>query len=59
MLSGITVNWSLLLVFTSLSITGATIGIKLRKSTKPEKLKTGFGWFILLTGISIILKEVL
>lgn len=59
MLSGIPVNWSLLLVFTLLSIAGAASGIKLRKSIKPNKLKAGFGWFILLTGITIIVKELL
>ena len=59
MLSGISVNWSLLLLFTLLSIAGAYLGIKLRKSIKPEKLKAGFGWFILLTGTAIILKELL
>lgn len=52
-----TIDWSLLLIFTFASIIGIFIGIYLSKKIHGAKLKTGFGWFVLLMGIYIILKE--
>jgi uncharacterized membrane protein YfcA len=52
-----TIDWSLLLLFTFASIIGIFIGIYLSKKIHSAKLKTGFGWFVLLMGIYIILKE--
>jgi uncharacterized membrane protein YfcA len=52
-----TIDWSLLLLFTFASIIGIFIGIYLSKKIHGAKLKTGFGWFVLLMGIYIILKE--
>ena len=51
------IDWKLILIFTSLSIVGIFIGNALSKKIKDEKLKTGFGWFVLLMGIYIIIKE--
>ncbi len=50
-------NWNLLLTFTICSIIGVFIGSYLSKKIEGEKLKTGFGWFVLAMGIYIILKE--
>ena len=50
-------NWNLLLLFTSCSIIGVFIGSFLSKKIEGEKLKTGFGWFVLAMGIYIIIKE--
>ena len=50
-------NWSLLILFTSCSIIGVFIGSFLSKKIEGEKLKTGFGWFVLAMGIYIIIKE--
>jgi uncharacterized protein len=50
-------NWLLLVVFTLLSIAGIFIGRRLSEKIPSEKLKKGFGWFILLMSIYIIIKE--
>jgi uncharacterized membrane protein YfcA len=51
------IDWNLLLIFTALSILGIFIGISLAKKVDGAKLKTGFGWFVLVMGMYIILKE--
>jgi len=56
-LSSQTIDWQLLLVFTGLSIVGIFIGSALSKKINEKVLKTGFGWFVLLMGIYIIIKE--
>ena len=58
-LSTQTIDWQLLLIFTSLSIVGIFIGSALSKKINEEVLKTGFGWFVLVMGIYIITKELL
>ena len=52
-----TIDWQLLLFFTLASIIGIFIGNFISKKVKEEKLKTGFGWFVLAMGIYIILRE--
>ncbi|WP_395062365.1 sulfite exporter TauE/SafE family protein [Flavobacterium sp.] len=51
------IDWNLMLIFTSCSIFGIFIGSYLSKKIDSEKLKTGFGWFVLAMGIYIIIKE--
>jgi uncharacterized membrane protein YfcA len=51
-------NWILLLSFTGLAIIGIFIGGKLADRISGSSLKKGFGWFVLLMAIYIILKEV-
>jgi uncharacterized membrane protein YfcA len=51
-------NWMLLLSFTILSIVGLFIGIKLSEKVSGLSLKKGFGWFVLLMGLYIIVKEI-
>jgi uncharacterized membrane protein YfcA len=58
-LSTQTIDWQLLLIFTSLSIVGIFIGSALSKKINEKILKTGFGWFVLVMGIYIITKELL
>lgn len=50
-------DWNLILTFTVCSIIGVFIGSYLSKKIEGEKLKTGFGWFVLAMGIYIIVKE--
>lgn len=50
-------DWFLLLIFTGFSIIGIFIGIALSKKIDGSKLKTSFGWFVLIMGIYIIIKE--
>ena len=58
-LSTQTIDWPLLIMFTVLSIVGIFIGSALSKKINERVLKTGFGWFVLITGIFIITKELL
>ena len=50
-------DWSLLLPITAIAITGTFIGRKLGETIPGEKLKKGFGWFVLIMGIYIIIHE--
>lgn len=50
-------DYSLLMKFTSASIIGMFIGLFFAKKMDGSKLKTGFGWFVLIMGIYIIIKE--
>lgn len=51
------IEWLFLLIFTGISVIGIFLGIYLNKFIPGEKLKKGFGWFVLLMGIYIIWKE--
>ena len=51
-------NWTVLIVFTVLSIAGIFLGSKIAEKIPGPSLKKGFGWFILVMGIYIIVKEV-
>jgi uncharacterized membrane protein YfcA len=51
-------DWNLLISFTLCSITGIFIGNSISKKIRAEKLKIVFGYFVLLMGVFIILKEV-
>jgi uncharacterized membrane protein YfcA len=50
-------DWKLLLLVTALAIAGIFLGNTMSKKVSPEKLKKGFGWFVLVMGIYIIIKE--
>jgi uncharacterized protein len=56
-ISNTKIEWTFLLEFTAFSIAGIFVGILLSKKTSNEKLKPVFGWFVLITGIYIIIKE--
>ncbi len=50
-------DWTLLLTVTSLAIGGIFVGNYLSKLVDGNKLKKGFGWFVLVMGIYIIVNE--
>ena len=52
------IDWIFLLIFTSLSMVGIFIGGYLNKFIDAKKLRTAFGWFVLVMGIYIIGKEI-
>jgi uncharacterized membrane protein YfcA len=52
-----TMDWNLLLSVTALAIVGIFVGNALGKKVSAESLKKGFGWFVLIMGIYIIIKE--
>jgi len=51
------IDWEFLLSFTSLSVVGIFIGFALSSRISGIKLKPVFGWFILVMGLYIIIKE--
>jgi uncharacterized protein len=53
-----TLNWGFLLSITAIALAGIFVGGLLSNEVPGEKLKKGFGWFILLMGISIIIQQI-
>lgn len=51
------IDWAFLGIFTSISIVGIFIGSALSKKIHGDKLKKSFGWFVLIMGIYILIKE--
>ncbi len=58
-LSTLAVNWSFLLGFTAFAVLGIFGGTYLARYVPGERLKTTFGWFVLLMGIYIIGRELI
>lgn len=52
------IDWFFLFKITVIAITGIFAGGYLGKKISGEKLKKAFGWFVLIMGIYIILKEI-
>ena len=50
-------EWNFLLIFSALSIAGIFVGMALGKKIDGRKMKPIFGWFVLIMGIFIIVKE--
>jgi uncharacterized membrane protein YfcA len=53
------IDWVFLSKVTAFAIVGIFIGMALSKRINGEKLKPAFGWFVLIMGIYIIIKETL
>lgn len=51
------IDWFFLLKITGFAVTGIFIGMALSKKIDGEKLKPAFGWFVLVMGVFIIIKE--
>lgn len=51
------VDWIFLLKIIALAIAGIFIGVAISKRVKGAKLKPAFGWFVLLVGVYIIVRE--
>lgn len=52
-----TIDWTLLTIITTLAIAGIFIGDRLSKKIDGNKLKKGFGWFVLIMGLYIIAQQ--
>lgn len=52
------IDWTLLGSFTVFAVIGIFIGIVLSKKISGEKLKKSFGWFVLVMGIYIFIREI-
>ncbi|WP_343746395.1 sulfite exporter TauE/SafE family protein [Chitinophaga sp.] len=53
------INWTLLLTLTGIAVAGVLAGGLLSRRIPGERLKQGFGWFVLAMGVYIILLETL
>lgn len=57
LMSGAVLDFKFLSLFTILTIVGILLGIYFSKGISSQKLKPAFGWFILLMGGFILIKE--
>jgi len=53
------IQWKFLLSISAIAIAGLLVGNLISKRIAGAQLKKGFGWFVLVMGIYIILKEIL
>ena len=53
------IDWTFLLSFSAVSIVGIFIGVWLNKFIDGHKLKKAFGWFVLVMGVYILIREFL
>ncbi len=53
------IDWTFLLTITAIAIAGIFIGGYLSKKIDGAKLKKAFGWFVLVMGLYILVKEIL
>ncbi len=51
------IDWVFLLSFTALSVIGIFLGLYFSRFVNEKKLKKAFGWFTLIMGVYIVLKE--
>ncbi len=51
------IEWGFLLIITALAIAGIFAGNLLSRKIAGNKLKAGFGWFVLIMGLLILIKE--
>jgi len=54
---GMTVDWIQLGLIATIAITGIMFGSAVAHEIKEQKLKTTFGWFVLVTGMTIFLEQ--
>lgn len=52
------IDWGFLIPFSAIAVIGIFIGIWLNRYIDGKKLKKGFGWFVLVMGVYIFVKEV-
>lgn len=53
------IDWTFLFIFTGIAVVGIYLGVLLNKKISSKNLKKGFGWFVLVMGILIIIKEII
>jgi hypothetical protein len=51
------INWTFLLLFTLIAAGGLLTGLFLSKKIHPDRLRRGFGFFVLAIGLFILVKE--
>jgi uncharacterized membrane protein YfcA len=54
-----TIDWKLIATISTIAIAGIFIGGYFNQKVNSERLKKGFGWFVLVMGIYILAKEII
>ncbi|CAI8172779.1 MAG: Uncharacterised protein [Cryomorphaceae bacterium] len=54
----LSIDWTLLLTVTAIAVAGIFVGIYATNFIDGKKLKKGFGWFVLVMAVYIILKQI-
>lgn len=54
---GATVDWSLMGVIAVIAVLGIVVGTAVAHKIKEQKLKTSFGWFVLIVGTAILIEQ--
>ncbi|RPI69553.1 MAG: sulfite exporter TauE/SafE family protein [Ignavibacteriae bacterium] len=57
--TNVTYDWPFLLTFTALTTLGVFFGTLLSHRIDGERLKKGFGWFVVVLGVAVMLRELL
>ncbi len=52
------IDWKFLFIITTIAIAGVFAGGFFNQKVNAEKLKKGFGWFVLVMGVYILVKEI-
>ncbi|MBP1840170.1 sulfite exporter TauE/SafE family protein [Formosa algae] len=58
-IGNIEIDWVFLLSFTAVAVVGIFLGSYFSNFISGKKLKKGFGWFVLIMGVYIIIKELI
>ncbi len=53
------IEWKFIMIITTIAIAGIFIGGYFNQKVNSDKLKKGFGWFVFVMGIYIIVKEII
>lgn len=56
-IGNIDIHWKFLMTITAIAVAGIFVGGAMAKKIEGDKLKKGFGWFVLVMGVYIIIKE--
>jgi uncharacterized membrane protein YfcA len=51
------IDWGFLLIFSAIAASGIFLGGYLSNFIKSQKLQKSFGWFVLVMGVFMIVKE--
>ncbi len=52
------INWSLTLIVTAGAVIGALIGSRMVGKIHPDKLRKGFGWFVLVMAVFVLSQQI-
>ncbi|MEM9859177.1 MAG: sulfite exporter TauE/SafE family protein [Bacteroidota bacterium] len=52
------IDWSFLFFFTALAVSGIILGSYVNRYISAARLKVGFGWFVIIMAIGILIKEI-